>query len=211
MRWSNNSCKVLRDLKAPRDERTLGTLSAVSSTRGGLLLSVIIALVLLSTLLLSAPAGEKHMSVYSAAANYSLSVAEREGWDYVGLLEILEPLGTVITKTDGLHWKLRYKSVDGEFTAGNTRGRIQGRDVDLPAKFLLENGRGLVPLASLSTLLPQFLGGPVTFHEASRRLFIGNVAVHFTAQVSKTAPPRLVMDFTSPVNPMIATEPGKLP
>lgn len=185
-------------------------MSAVSSTRGGLLLSLIIALVVLSTLLLSAPAGEKHMSVYSTTANYSLSVAEREGRDYVGLLEILEPLGTVITKTDGLHWKLRYKSVDGEFTAGKTRGRIQGRDFDLPATFLLERGRGLVPLASLSTLLPQFLGGPVTFHESSRRLFIGDVAVHFTAQVSKTAPPRLVMDFTSPVNPMIATEPGKL-
>jgi N-acetylmuramoyl-L-alanine amidase len=41
-------------------------------------------------------------------------------------------------------------------------------------------------------------------------LFIGNVAVHFTAQVSKTTPPKLMMNFTAPVNPMIATEPGKL-
>jgi N-acetylmuramoyl-L-alanine amidase len=41
-------------------------------------------------------------------------------------------------------------------------------------------------------------------------LFIGNVAVHFTAQVNKTNPPTLVMNFSSPVNPMIATEPGKL-
>ncbi len=41
-------------------------------------------------------------------------------------------------------------------------------------------------------------------------MFIGNVAVHFTAQVNKTNPPTLVMNFTSPVNPMIATEPGKL-
>ena len=35
-------------------------------------------------------------------------------------------------------------------------------------------------------------------------------AVHFTAQVNKTNPPTLVMNFTSPVNPTIATEPGKL-
>ena len=40
-------------------------------------------------------------------------------------------------------------------------------------------------------------------------------AVHFTAQVNKPstpggAPPTLVMNFSSPVNPMIATEPGKL-
>jgi N-acetylmuramoyl-L-alanine amidase len=68
----------------------------------------------------------------------------------------------------------------------------------------------LIPLASLSTLMPRFLGGPVTFHESSRRLFVGNVAVHFTAQVNQGTPPSLVMDFTSPVNPMIATEPGKL-
>jgi N-acetylmuramoyl-L-alanine amidase len=50
----------------------------------------------------------------------------------------------------------------------------------------------------------------VTFNPASRRLFIGNVATHFTAQLSRTVPPRLVMNFTSPVNPTIATEPGKL-
>jgi len=175
-----------------------------------LLLTSIAALFLLSAVLLSAPADEKHISFYSSAANYTLPVAERDGWDYVGLLEILEPLGTVNTRTDGLHWKLQYKNVDGEFTAGKTRARIQGGDLDLPANFLLERGRGLVPLASLSTLLPRFLGAPVTFHESSRRMFIGNVAVHFTAQVSKTNPPNLVMDFTSPVNPMIATEPGKL-
>ncbi|HXY04042.1 MAG TPA: N-acetylmuramoyl-L-alanine amidase, partial [Terriglobales bacterium] len=44
----------------------------------------------------------------------------------------------------------------------------------------------------------------------ARRLFIGNVAVHFTAQIVKAPSPKLVMNFTSPVNPMIATEPGKL-
>jgi N-acetylmuramoyl-L-alanine amidase len=34
--------------------------------------------------------------------------------------------------------------------------------------------------------------------------------VHFTAQVSKTTPPKLVINFTAPVSPSIATEPGKL-
>jgi N-acetylmuramoyl-L-alanine amidase len=58
--------------------------------------------------------------------------------------------------------------------------------------------------------MQRFLGTPVNFRETSRRLFIGDVAVHFTAQVNKANPPALVMNFTSPVNPMIATEPGKL-
>jgi N-acetylmuramoyl-L-alanine amidase len=158
----------------------------------------------------STAAEEKKISVYSSAANYVLPITERNGRDYVGLLEILDPLGTVNVKTDGLHWKLRYKDVAAEFTAGETRARIQGREYDLASSFLLENGHGLVPLASLKTLLPRFLGTSVEFHETSRRLFIGNVAVHFTAQINKTTPPALVMHFSSPVNPMIATEPGKL-
>jgi N-acetylmuramoyl-L-alanine amidase len=206
----SNSRKVLRDLKLAQDGSAPGFLTSRGTIRRGLPLASIAALFLLSAVLLSAPADEKHISIYSSAANYTLTVADREGGDYVGLLEILEPLGTVNTKTDGLHWKLRYKNVDGEFTAGKTRARIHGGDFDLPANFLLERGHGLVPLASLSTLLPRFLGAPVTFHERSRRMFIGDVAVHFTAQVSKTNPSNLVMNFTSPVNPMIATEPGKL-
>jgi N-acetylmuramoyl-L-alanine amidase len=155
-------------------------------------------------------ANEKRVTIYSAAASYSLPVADRAGREYVGLLEILEPLGTVSAKTDGLHWKLRYRDAEGEFTAGKNRARIQGRDVDLFGNFVLESGRGLVPIISLSTLLPRILGGPVTFNEASRRLLIGSVATHFTAQLNRTTPLRLVMNFTSPVNPTIATEPGKL-
>ena len=67
-----------------------------------------------------------------------------------------------------------------------------------------------MPLSGLSNLLSRILGGPVTFNPSSRRLFVGNVAVHFTAQVSNTAPSKLIMNFTAPVNPTIATEPGKL-
>ncbi len=74
----------------------------------------------------------------------------------------------------------------------------------------MENGRGLVPLSSLSSLLPRFLGGPVTLHEESGRLFIGSVATHFTASLSADNPPRLVFHFTAPVNPTVATEPGAL-
>jgi len=153
---------------------------------------------------------EKRLAVYSSNANYSLPVTERNGADYIGLLEILQPLGTVSARADGRLWRLRYDDVESEFTAGGTRARIHGRSLDLTATFLLENGRGLVPLSSLPSLMQQFLGLAVNFHETSRRLFIGNVAVHFTAQAIKSNPPSLVMQFSSQVNPMIATEPGKL-
>ncbi|MGA7908097.1 MAG: hypothetical protein WCA16_11880, partial [Candidatus Sulfotelmatobacter sp.] len=170
----------------------------------------IVFLVVLAALLLSAAAPDKRLSVYSTAANYSLPVVQRHGRDYVGLLELLDPLGTVSAKPDGSRWRIHYNNILGDFVAGQTRGRVQGRDADLAAAFLLENGKGLVPLASLSSLLPRFLGGPVTLHEDSGRLFVGSVATHFTASVAEDNPSQLVFHFTAAVNPTVASEPGRL-
>ncbi|MGB8832733.1 MAG: hypothetical protein WCC95_11325, partial [Candidatus Sulfotelmatobacter sp.] len=139
--------------------------------------AALILFFLLSGLLAAAP-GEKHLSVYSTAANYSLSILQRQGHDYVGLLEVLDPLGSVSAKLEGSRWRIHYNNILGEFTADKTGARVQGRDADLSAKFLVEDGRGLVPVSSLSSLLPRFLGGPATFHEESDRLFIGSVATH---------------------------------
>lgn len=169
--------------------------------------------ILLSTLIFVAaapPNAEKHISVYSNVATYTLPVADRNGREYVGLLEILEPLGRVNAGSEGRRFKLRFNNVDSEFEAGKTRGKIRGRAYDLPAPLLIENSRGLVPLDSLTTLLPRFLEMQVTFHENARRLFIGDIATHVQPQLDSTNPLRLVLNFTSAVNPTIATEPGKL-
>ena len=165
---------------------------------------------LLLTASLPGASEEKRIAIYSLVANYSLPVYDQNGQDYVGLLEILEPLGTVTSQTNGNRWRLRYNDVESQFTTNATKARIQNRDVDLPANFILASGRGLVSLSSLATLLPKILGGPITYHENSRRLYIGSVGVHFTAQIGDSNPPALVMSFTSPVNPRIATEPGKV-
>lgn len=168
----------------------------------------LISLITIATaILVSGSASEERISIYSSVANYSLSVTQRNNLDYVGLLELLEPLGTVSAKTSGDHWKFRFNDSESEFVSGKTQCQVRGNGLTLPANFLLENGRGLVPVSSLNTLLPRLLGGPITLNQVSRRLFIGNVAVHFTAQVTNGA---LVVNFTSPVNPTIATEPGKL-
>ncbi len=151
-------------------------------------------------LLLPSPAGsagEKRIAIYTSATSYSLPVVDRDGHEYVGLFEILEPLGTATSRTDGMRWKVRYNNSDSEFTAGKNRARVRGHDLDLAGNFLLEGGRGLVPVSSLSSLLSRLLGAPVNFNEGSRRLFVGNVATHFTAQLNHTTPPRLVMNFSS--------------
>jgi len=172
-----------------------------------------ISFVLAGCWLLAIPAPtpeEKRISIYSPAADYSLSVTEREGKDYVGLLEILEPLGGVTAKIEGQKWQLRFNDSDAQFTPDSNKARIRGRDVDLTARFLLENNRGLVPVDSLVTLLPNFLGIPVVFHTTARRLFISEAGTTYKTELKKTTPPKLVLNFSSPVNPTIGTEPGKL-
>ena len=158
----------------------------------------------------ASPRDERLISIYSGKGNYTLALKERDGQDYVSLREVLEPLGRVGVKTDGTHWKVRYEKVEADFTAGKTQVRMRGRELSLPAKFILENGSGLVPLASLNMLLSHFLETPLTYYANSHRLFIGNVGVHFTAQVNRASPATLVLNFSSPVNPAVATEPGKL-
>jgi len=167
------------------------------------------------TLLSAAPSAlpspdEKHISVYSPVAIYTLPVVDRAGREYVGLLELLEPLGRVRTESEGRRWRLRYNAVDAEFVAGKTRARIGGRDFDFIAPFLLENARGLVPVSSLSGFLPRFLGTPVNFRESARRLFVGDVGIQISFQLDASDPPRLALNFSAPVNPTISTEPGKL-
>jgi N-acetylmuramoyl-L-alanine amidase len=167
-------------------------------------------LLVLAVLLLGAAQPEKHISVYSTAANYSVPIVQRQGRDYVGLLELLDPLGTVGVKSEPPRWRIHYNNILGDFTADKAHGKVQGRDADLTGRFLLENGRGLVPVASLGSLLPRFLGGPASFHQDSGRLFIGNVGTHFTASVAADDSSRLVFHFTAPVNPSVAAEPGVL-
>ena len=179
---------------------------------GRWLLSTGYCLLLASVTLLSAApsADEKHISVYSPVASYTLPILDRAGHEYIGLLELLEPLGRVSSETDGRHWKLRYNAVEADFVAGKTRARIRGRDFDFVAPFLIENSRGLVPLNSLSGFLPRFLGAPVNFRESAHRLFVGDVGIQVSFQLEASTPPRLALNFTAPVNPAISTETGKL-
>jgi N-acetylmuramoyl-L-alanine amidase len=183
---------------------------SISSLARGAVDVLILPLLLLVLILPAGSADEKRIAIYGATTNYSLPVADHDGHEYVGLLEIVEPLGNVNARVDGTHWKLRYNDVEADFVNGKTRAKIRGKDFDLASNFILEGGRGLVPISSLAALLPRILGTQVAVNEGARRVLVGNVATHFTAQLNRTNPLRLVMNFTAPVNPTIATEPGRL-
>lgn len=213
MRWIRWVERKGAGPRRPRDSQrdastALGAGDGATVNRRYLLATAI--LICFSGLFLVGAPADKHLSVYSLAANYSLPVVQRDGREYVGLLELLEPLGRVSAKSEGARWRLRYNNREGTFQVGKTRARVLDREADLGGKFFMENKRGLVPVGSLSSLLPRFLGGPVSLHEESNRLFIGSVATHFTASLAGENPPKLVFHFTAPVNPSIATEAGTL-
>src|SRR6266568_8966917 len=112
MRWTRDSCSAG---VPPAVQRAFPWSKAVIAACG---------LMLACAIVLSGAAPEKHLSVYSVAANYSLPLVQREGHEYVGLLELLEPLGKVSAKSDGTRWRLHYNNVEGDFQAGQTHARI---------------------------------------------------------------------------------------
>jgi N-acetylmuramoyl-L-alanine amidase len=169
-----------------------------------------LSLALLTFLPAAISADEKQLSVYAPVATYAVPIHERSGHEYVGLLELLEPLGRVSTEASGSRWRIRFNAIEAEFTPGKTRARVQDREADLTAPFLVDGGRGFVSVASIGTLLPRFLGSPVIFHDSARRLFIGGVAIRPNFRLETDPQPHLVLNFAVPVNPTISTEPGKL-
>lgn len=181
-----------------------------ATTKTKKVLAVLLAGMLLLCAASSVGVDDKHLSIYSPVAVYTLPVMDRAGHEYVGLLELLEPLGRVSSQAEGKRWRLRFNAVDAEFTVGMTRARIHGREFDFGTPFLIENSRGLVPLNSLPALLPRFLGAPIDFHGSARRLFVGGVAIQTSFRLDAGNPPRLLLNFSAPVNPTIATLPNKL-
>jgi N-acetylmuramoyl-L-alanine amidase len=158
---------------------------------------------------------EKHATFYAPAASYSVPVTAFDGKDYVGLADVLEPLGNLEAKVDGKKWKLRFTpngghEVDAEFSDGKNKGKLHGQDFQLAGDFHMANGRGYVPVRNLGVLLPILTGMQTSFRENSLRFFLGNSVVSFTQEIQKSPAPKLILNFTAPVNPVIATEPGKL-
>src|SRR6185369_5588118 len=76
--------------------------------------------------------------------------------------------------------------------------------------FWSDNGRGYIPLTASPALIAQFVPGSSYLRENSRRLFVGDVSTTFTMDMQKGNPARLVLHFSAPVNPSVATEPGRV-
>jgi N-acetylmuramoyl-L-alanine amidase len=153
---------------------------------------------------------ERRVSVYAPQTSYRLAVVEHDRKEYVGLLDLLEPLGAASASSAGAEWTIRWNGVEARFTEGKAKGKVRGNKVDLAAPLVVENGRPLVPFHSLAMLLSRFLDTRVDVHESARRIFIGNAGARFTTELKKAEAPALVLNFSMPVSPAISTEGGRL-
>ena len=152
----------------------------------------------------------ERLSVYTPRGSFSVPLQPYAGRRYLPLQELLGPLGEVSARQDGSKWKVRFNGDDLEFEAGKTAAKVEGKRVELPSPFYFQNDRGMVPLAGLVPLLSPLLRETLELHESALRLFVGGVATHFTAQLVHAPADSVVLNFSAPVNPSIATEPGRL-
>jgi N-acetylmuramoyl-L-alanine amidase len=154
------------------------------------------------------------LTVYSPQTTYSVPMLNMQGIPYVGLIELLEPLGSVEGRVDGKKYKLRFTPpgghpVEAQFNEGKDKSKILGENYKLPGNFAQQNGRGYVPLSAVPEVLTKLLAKPMQLHPSARRLFIGDTPMRFSMSLDKSTPPKLTVSFPAPVNPTISNEPGR--
>jgi N-acetylmuramoyl-L-alanine amidase len=165
---------------------------------------------LLSLLVPGFAAELRQISVYAPQTSYQVEIVERDGVDYVGLTDLLDPLGLLESRIKGKKLILIFNGGEAEFHDGKRQVRSDANSkLEMSANFLLADGRGYIPVESIAQLLPSITAQPVEFHAASGRLFVGPVQFHFSAEL-RHSPSRLVLSFPAPVKPSIQIEKGRV-
>ncbi len=180
-----------------------------------LVLGAFTAHLLRQAVVFAQPNDEKQLTVYSRQASYAVPLIYLNGQPYVGLVELLEPMGTVDARPDGKKFKLRFsapgtREVELQFHDGKDKGKVAGINLKLAANFVLQDGRGYVSLSSVSAVLSSALSIPIRLNPGARRLFVGDVGKRFALELRGGTPSRLFVSFDAAVNPTIATEPGHI-
>lgn len=180
-----------------------------------LVLSALFAFWRQQSAVLAQPREATPLSVYSRQANYTVPLVLQNGQSYVGLVELLEPLGTVDARLDGKKLKLKFsppgsRELELQFQDGKDKGKVKGDNLKLPANFAIDNGRGYIPLSAVSEVLARALSQQIRLNAAAQRLFIGDVGEHFTLDLRNGTPSKLFISFDTPVNPTVATEAGHI-
>lgn len=163
---------------------------------------------------LSPAAEEKRLAVYTPQTSYTIPVLDHDGQEYVSLTDLVDPLGTATLTHKGNRWKLRLGTPSGtleaEFSDGDNMAKVRGKKVQLDHGFWAEGQRGYVPLGSVPQVMSAITRQATDFRVNSRRLFVGNVGTTYSEEVPKGSSNKLVLHFSTPVNPTVSTEPGRI-
>jgi hypothetical protein len=165
------------------------------------LIYVRVTMLLLLLAAVVSAAEPRRISVYAPQTSYQIDILVHEGVDYVGITDLLEPLGRLESRVDGKKLTLIFNGYASEFQDGKRQYRTSANPkLELVSNFLLMDGRGYVSVASIVPLLPRITNQNAEFHAASRRLFIGATPLRYSAEL-RHSPSRLVLTFPVPVNP----------
>src|SRR3954470_23024115 len=109
-----------------------------------------VAFILLATLVTRVDSAEpKKLVVYGPSTTYSVDVIDRKGVEYVGLIELLEPLGRVEAKPDGKNWVFDFasgsKSSRARFRDGKKDVELPSGKINLRNNFFAVDSHGYVP------------------------------------------------------------------
>jgi len=152
----------------------------------------------------------RKIAVYAPQTNYQVDILVRDGVDYVGITDLLEPLGRLESHVDGKKLVLIFNGGAAEFQDGKRQYRTRSNaKLEMLSNFLLVDGRGYIPATSIAQLLPHITDQAAEFHAVARRLFVGASQLHFSAEL-RHAPSRLVLSFPAPVNPSTLIEKGRI-
>ena len=152
---------------------------------------------------------EKRLAVYTPQTSYTVAVQDRDGREYVSLLDVIQPTGTAVWKREGDKWRLGFGGEESQFQSGKSKAKVRGKNVDMGAPAIIQNDTLLVPVRGLAQILPRLLNATVEYREGARRLIIAGANIDFTAEMQAN-PSRLVLHFSRPVNPTIGSEPGRV-
>jgi hypothetical protein len=116
-----------------------------------------IAFVLVFLLSTAYTADDNRLTIYTAQTGYSITVLQIQNTPYVGLVDVLDPLGRTETKIDGNKLSLRFtppgaSSREFEFQAGNRTYKTTRDKPELTAPFTIRRiPAGAPRLAARST------------------------------------------------------------
>jgi N-acetylmuramoyl-L-alanine amidase len=154
-------------------------------------------------------ADSRKLVVYSPITTYSIDVIVQKGSEYVGLVELLEPLGHVEAKPEGKNFLLQFtvgtRTVSARFRDGKKEVELPGGKMNLQKNFFSVDSRGYVPLENLQELCAQITGMQTQVHIATKHLYLNGVGIHYSSELKKN-PAKLVLSFTAPVAPTVTNE-----